>query len=198
MDFVKEFGAVAAGCMIGVIATRAYFKKKYEKVANDEIEEMKKHYEKKVEEAKKNAPKSYATLNADAEAKSAYSGYATNEDEVVDYVTYRSEKMSDLVKTEHPEDDIPEEPYRISADEFINDGMYDKVTLTFYDEDAALAGEDDQIVEVSNTIGQDAYSYFVEADIDEMFVRNPHLSLDFEVVRVLGSYMETVVGETNS
>lgn len=192
MITIKDICMFASGCLIGAAASSLYFKKKYETIANEEISSMKEHLKKKEEDKKEEEPKNYKTLESDSIAKSLY--FSTDSDEVVEYSNYNKERVEELKNKEHPEDDIPENPFRISAEDFLNDPEYDKETLTFYDEDAALVDEDEHVSEISNTIGQDAYSYFVESSIDEMFVRNPNLGIDFEVVRVLGSYFETITG----
>lgn len=202
MHTVKSLGIFAVGCLTGGLAVRTYFKKKYEKISEEEIASMRDYIQKKekeLKEKKESSYNNYKTLESDSVAKSVYFNYQkpADEDEIVDYEEYRNERMEEMAEKEHPEDDIPESPYRISADDFINNEVFDKETLTFYEEDAALTDEQDQIVEISNTIGQDAYTYFLDADVDEMFVRNPKLSIDFEIVRSLGSYLETVVGEVN-
>ena len=90
-----------------------------------------------------------------------------------------------------PKDDIPEEPFEITLDEFEEfDPYFEKVMLSYY-EDGVLTDDRDEIVDdIDRAIGNENFSKFLDNDMDSIYIRNPKLSIDYEIDRVLASYKE--------
>ena len=73
---------------------------------------------------------------------------------------------------------------------------YQRTTLTYYATDDILADERDAVIDDPEYALGDGLSHFGEEsnDADIVYVRNPTLNEDFEIVRVHRSYAEAVFG----
>lgn len=172
----------AAGVMLGSAVTWKLTKTKYEQLAQEEIDSVKKMVARKAE----------AEKNAEAEK--------TGMDKVID-------TAAELQKQEHvnyaahyaPECDAKEgggetvkEPYVIRPEEFGDIEEYDKAELTFY-ADKILADDMDELVEnVEETIGFESLSHFGEYEDDSVFVRNERTKCDYEILLDERTYAEAV------
>ncbi len=90
-------------------------------------------------------------------------------------------------------------PYLISHEEFHNtETEWDKMSIMYYEEDDVLTDEGDRPVDnIEYLIGEKHLDFFglrSGGDKNQVFVRNPQLSSDFEITRHPGSYTETVLG----
>lgn len=86
-------------------------------------------------------------------------------------------------------------PKVISLEDFMDDS-YEKETLTYYNEDDTLVDEaEDPVVNVDDIIG-DGLIRFGELSEDDnvVYVRNERFQIDYEVIRVFGSYSRSVLG----
>lgn len=92
----------------------------------------------------------------------------------------------------------PNKPYIIHQDEFNeNDTEYSQVTLTYYDEDGVLADTDDSVIHNQvSLIGDGTLSRFGHGsdDYNVLYVRNPHLEMEYEICRVQKSFEAEVEG----
>jgi hypothetical protein len=89
-------------------------------------------------------------------------------------------------------------PYIISVEEY-NEGckQYDKLTISYYEEDDTLADEGEEIIEnPEEIVGEDTLERFGEDsdDPDIVYVRNEKLQIDYEIILMHKSYSETVLG----
>jgi hypothetical protein len=90
-------------------------------------------------------------------------------------------------------------PYLISHEEFHNtETEWDKMSIMYYEEDDVLTDEADRPVDdIEYLIGEKHLEFFglrSGGDKNQVFVRNPQISSDFEVTRHSGSYTEIVLG----
>lgn len=90
-------------------------------------------------------------------------------------------------------------PYLISHEEFHNtETEWDKMSIMYYEDDDVLTDEGDKPVDdIEYLIGEKHLDFFglrSGGDKNQVFVRNPQISTDFEVTRHAGSYTETVLG----
>jgi hypothetical protein len=94
------------------------------------------------------------------------------------------------------------EPFIISREEFLeNDPEYNQVTITNFEEDDVLADEQDRPVDnMVQVVGKDAVFKFGygSGDNNVVYVRNPELEIDLEVLRSTGGYAATVLGFKHS
>jgi hypothetical protein len=89
-------------------------------------------------------------------------------------------------------------PYLISLEEFnTTETEWDKESITYYEDDDTLTDENNMpIADVEYLIGEKHLDFFGirSGDKNQVFVRNPNISTDYEVTRNMGSYTELVLG----
>lgn len=172
-DVAKFNFVFTLGFAVGVLSTWGYLKKKYEILAQEEINSVKsvfskKNYEKqgeKITEALKDE------LN-DPDYKVI--------DEVKKYDTYMEKPENDELK---PKNDRLDKPYVISPDAFGEFENYERIGLIYYS-DNVLTDEDDEIVDdIENIVGFEALSHFGEYEEDSVYVRNDRIKCDFEILK---------------
>lgn len=90
------------------------------------------------------------------------------------------------------------DPFIITKEEFYhNEPEHDQVALTYYEADDIVSdGKDLPVEDVDNTVGREALQRFGagSGDRNVVYVRNPRMQTDFEVVSSPGSYAEEVHG----
>lgn len=137
-----------------------------------------------------------------AKAVEEYTGNSDDEIEKEDYHDYSSvipEDKPDLetlaakyTDEEHPEDDIPEEPYLITMEEF-DEESGDRIILKFYEGDGTLTDENDIPIEDPDKYVGDTLS-MLENNNDVIFVKNPASGTRYEISQIDGSYEEIILG----
>ena len=90
-------------------------------------------------------------------------------------------------------------PYLISHEEFQNtETEWDKTSIMYYEDDDVLTDEKDMPVDdIEYLIGEKHLDFFglrSGGDKNQVFVRNPQLSTDFEVTRHADAYTVVVLG----
>lgn len=90
------------------------------------------------------------------------------------------------------------QPYLISHVEFHNtEPEWDKQSIMYYEDDDVLTDEGDiPINDIEYLIGEVHLDFFglrSGGDKNQMFIRNPQISTDYEVTRNVGSYTEMVL-----
>lgn len=90
-------------------------------------------------------------------------------------------------------------PYLISHEDFHNtETEWDKMSIMYYEDDDVLTDEKDKPVDdIEYLIGEEHLDFFglrSGGDKNQVFIRNPQLSSDFEVTRHAGAYTEVVLG----
>ena len=90
------------------------------------------------------------------------------------------------------------DPFIVSHDEFMEaESGNSQITLTYYEGDGVLTDEADKpIPDVDETVGEDNLQRFGYGSKDSkiVYIRNPRLDIDFEVVQSQGKYTEEVLG----
>ena len=194
----------AVGAAIGSAATWKFVKDKYEKIAQEEIESVKKVFSDRFN-------------SSDEETSSEESDEEmSEEDPVSDCRTICWEELEDLDPSELEEEEYqadlieyedianiykeggadnmptsePREPYVIEPIEFGELDDYKTFELTYY-EDGILEDEDYDIVKNPEEIlGPDALGSFGEYEDDSVFVRNERLRADFQILKDYRTYDE--------
>lgn len=194
MSIVKDIALVTVGAASGFAGGWLLWKRKYEKQAEDEINDIRQYYSEKDEKRQKD----YETINQKFEE--------IREDnkklnEAVDRIEYHkivkeeinTEKGDEEVRAEKesPEEDLPTTPYFVTEDEYLNgNNDYDKISLTYFSIDDTLADDTDEMVDVEDTISSDLFNQIAESDDGDFYIRNDTLQTDFEVVKIDASYKE--------
>lgn len=178
---IKGLLIFAAGAAVGSVATWQLVKKKYEQIAQEEIDSVKEVFSRKQKSCipdEEKPEKAHSTVTVPYEFT----------DEAI-------QKQKDIVDecSYMPKEDIKSaKPTVISPDDFGEIDEYDKVSLTYYI-DGVLADENDEPVEdVDNVIGFTSLNHFGEYEDDSVFVRNDKLRCDFEILLDQRNYSDVI------
>ena len=172
---LQAFGFVV-GAAVGSATTWYFTKRKYETIAQEEIDSVKKTYSERYAKKDKDEQKYEPTpedkeLYSEILDKNGYTGYAN--------VASRPKETKKKYETEIP---ASERPYVISPDEFGEFEDYRTINLSYY-ADEVLADEDDNIIEdIEGTVGEESLSHFGEYDDDAVHVRNDRIKCDYEIL----------------
>lgn len=192
-----NFAMFLAGATVGAATAWVCLRKRYEQIAQEEIDSVKAAFaekkpvftnENRIDEQVENQHKAdIAKLKPDLvdyAAKLQEEGY-------VNY-TEHSKKNTE----EKKEEPMLDTPYVISPDEFGATDNYAQISLVYYDGDEVLADEEDEIVEdIAGTVGEDFAEHFGEYEDDSVFVRNDRLRCDYEICKDNRSYAD-VTGDS--
>ena len=170
------------GAAVGSFITQELVKKKYEHIAQEEIESVKELYrareiglnlQKGIVDGVDNTPNTgfkERILNTWNKAMNDYEKIL------------KDQKYSNDTENDNSERSNSVEPYVISPEEFGEVENYDKVSFTYY-ADGVLADEYDEVVEnVDEIVGEVSLTHFGEYEDDSVFVRNDKLKCDYEIL----------------
>jgi len=208
------------GAVVTTLVTRRRLETKYTKIAEDEIDEMRKHYDARarvVEQkpelntlvtnlgySEPNAPKVEEIVEKpDVEVKEAPVEKRDPRD-----VLEEAQNSSEVVRdTSWDADDgwdyptqiaqrSPDKPYIIHADE-LQEEDYTDTFLKYYAEDDVLCNADGSVIDDKDDIvGEINLEKFGlgSGDVNILYIRNDKLGMHMEVFREDGSYSEQVHG----
>ncbi len=204
----------ALGIAVGAVATYYITKESFEKQAQEDINAMRKEYEKEIEGEESDELTEEVELSQKKQEEDLfreYDPYATEYHKVKDRdkpkavifeppTDEKNEEGNDVpeAEKESPREEVAELPYMITADDFSNTRRYyDKVTVSYYD-DGALMNEEDQPVELDliGTINLTLFRTGKTDDPEWMYIRNERICTDFEVERIHGNYTDGPVTES--
>lgn len=181
---ITHMAAFAAGAAAGGIAAWRYARKKYERIAEEEIRSVKETYSRKAAAGDK-SPDGSAAPALDQQPRESVLDYAA----LLRRKGYLPSEETD--KKEEPPM-LADAPYTISPDEFGEYDGYEEISLTYYS-DGILADENDEVVEEPDEIvGPDFSSHFGEYEEDSVFVRNDKLRCDYEILLDQRPYSEVL------
>lgn len=169
------------GAAMGSVVTWQFAKRKYEQIAEEEINSVKEIFAKKeqncadVEITVESQPNAEARLEK-FEAKpdiSTYAGILRNEG----YVPEETETVEN-------------KPYVISPDEFGEFEDYDTISLTYYADQILVDDGGNKIEDVDDVVGMESLTHFGEYEDDSVFVRNNGLKCDYEILMDERTYSE--------
>ncbi len=94
--------------------------------------------------------------------------------------------------TNEEEKDICKNPYIITEEEFSSEKLhYDKISAVYY-ADGTLVDEDEEMIEINDTVGYDALDELVNNET--VYVRNERLGIDYMVTQTNNSYADYILG----
>lgn len=186
---VKGLILFAFGVSIGSIGTWKYFEKKYQQIAQEEIDSVIEVFSKRTEKA------TNADIRLKADRARDKPDMLTYVSKASEYVNYSDVPMEDQeeVTLLTDEIEIPPDPYVISPEDFGDMDGYDTTSLIYYADDV-LADDDDRIVEdVDSIVGLDSLDTFGDYEDDSVFVRNDVLKCDYEILLDPRNYSDVIV-----
>jgi hypothetical protein len=193
------FLAFIFGAAAGSIATWQLVKKRYQQIADDEIESVKEAFTRRVNEIEELADEQVRHVlgnsedsdEIEAEGKAAQArnkadiatvASISQKKKYTDYSKYSNKGDKEVVMTDEPEEDEDDNGIRIiTPDEFGEMGN-EKITL-FYWADEVLSYEDGDIPKnISDLVGDEFPDHFGEYEEDSVFVRNEEIGVDYEIL----------------
>ena len=158
--------AFTIGSAIGGVVAWKILETKYKRIADEEIESVKRVYASTREEFKPKEfePKKFEPDTLHASYPELVKGLYSNESE------------GDDVKTKA-------KPYVITPEEFGEKDDYEAESLTYYADDVLTDNYDNVIKDLKGTVGKDFKSHFGEYEDDSVFIRNDELKTDYEILR---------------
>ena len=165
---------VAAGSVITWFVT----KKRYEKIAQEEIDSVKEVFSKRRDKIESEAEseqseESDADISEDEPEEDDW-----DQETELEYLQIASQYADDLTIEERSK----AKPIVISPDEFGEDHSYDQIELVYY-ADGILADERDIISNIADIVGEDFESHFGEYEDDSVYIRNDRLRSEYAIIK---------------
>lgn len=171
--------AFSIGAAAGVAVTCKVLRDKYEQEIQNEIAEL------RAMRLKTDTGEQEPEKEHDTKADTTNADYL----KVLDNAGYT--KYGEAAANLHPVEDIPDQPYVITPDEFAMIG-YKVESLVYYTDDV-LADDAMRVVDdLDGTVGEESLSRFGEYEDDAVHVRNDLLRTDYEILRSMKSYSEAL------
>ena len=180
MKSVKGIFIFVIGVITGTFAGAQIAKKKYEEIANEEIDEIRAYYKEREKEVK------------EVEEPKQEESYIPTEERVKDEEIKEERKQyNNIIKRgnymavdEEEQNNVCDEAYPIDPSEFGNDGKNATETLTYF-ADGVLVNEVDEVIEDPDlVVGRhhiDIFNEFPEATC--VYVRNDLDGMDYEILK---------------
>jgi hypothetical protein len=184
---------LVVGATVGATTTWLYAKKKYELIAQSEIDSVKEVYSKRKPVSENTNDRAKAESAKDKPDLTEYAKQLKENG----YINYSYSKPT---KNDLPAEDTMTifKPYVISPDNFGEyEDEYTQISLIYY-ADQVLTDEDNQPIEdIEDTIGIESLSTFGEYEADSVFVRNDRLKTDFEILLDQQKYADVIRARPN-
>lgn len=181
----------ATGAIVGSVVTWCFVKKKYERIAQEEIDSVKEVFAKKEFDS---GAKEMA--KAGEEVVKGLNGGIRQAKEKPDLVQYAA-MVQKYGGTVGEEKEVPMKekfPYVIPPEEFGEFDDYERISLTYY-ADGVLADDNNEVVDDVEDIVGDALDHFGEYEDDSVFVRCDERKCDYEILMDQRTFSE--VAENN-
>lgn len=186
-------GGLIVGGAIGVLVMR----RRCDEQVNQAYEESRSYYNKKLADvsAKNRNKPTPAELVKSIVNDDTEPAVVQKNPEKTDYTAYSTITKEDpvepvLVETKSEE---TEEPFVLISDEdYMYDHDYDKMTVVVYADGTLARDDDDDILDVDETIGAGVYNAALNSGnpYDAIYVRNKDRRIDYEVVTNDKTYTE--------
>ena len=174
MKSIKGIFIFVIGVVSGTFVGAQIAKKKYEEIANEEIEEIRAYYKEREKEVKEieepNAVEAPEEKSIEVEERKQY-------DNIIKRGNY-------MAVDEEEQNNVCDEAYPIDPSEFGNDGKNATETLTYF-ADGVLVNEVDEVVEDPDlVVGRHHIDIFNEfPDATCVYVRNDLDGMDYEILK---------------
>lgn len=175
MKSVKEIFIFVLGVVSGTFVGAQIAKKKYEEIANEEIEEIRAYYKEK-ELEKQIEPQEPMGVE---EPKAVE---APEEGELKEYINII--RGNYMANDEEEQTNTQYAPYTIDPSEFGKDGEYDTMTCTYFADGVLVDDVDQEFEDWDLHVGRhhvDIFNEFPEATC--VYVRNDYDGMDYEILK---------------
>lgn len=172
-----------AGVAVGAAVTNRYFKTKYERLYQEDVESVKRAFSMPQQsEPVKGDTETAVADGLDPEDVEAYNaiinmqGYSTATDAPVNPIGKEVKGVR--------------RPYVISPADFDTEDDYEVYSLTYYADGVLVDEQNNPIEDVDAMVGRDSLTHFGEYEDDAVHVRNEAMQCDFEILRDLSKYSD--------
>ena len=169
------------GAATGSAVTWQFAKKKYERIAEEEINSVKEEFSKREQDM--------ADVEITVEPKPSVEASLKKFEEKPDISTYAGILKNEAYVPEGTEM-AENKPYVISPEEFGEFEDYDTISLTYYADQVLVDDGGDKIEDVDDVVGMESLTRFGEYEDDSVFVRNDRLRCDYEILMDERTYSE--------
>lgn len=175
------------GASLGAVVTWKFLDLKYKNLAQKEIDSVKESFDK----WKKDIARGQK-LADEAKSKPAISEYTEKMAELGYKTDYTKNNISNLSKQidfeeyskyDMAENGVIEEPEIIPPDEFGENEEYDTVSLLYFADNFLTDENYELVLDLENTITEEALDHFGEWEDDSVFVRNDRLKIYYEILK---------------
>lgn len=179
-----NFAIFVVGLTLGAAATWLCIRKRYEQIAQEEIDSVKSAFA----ERKSNASL-YDLKTTENDTNKTKANQAKLKPDLIDYAIkltdegYTNYTVGHNKVMEKEMVDTIEKPYVISPDEFGEFEEYSHISLTYYSDGVLADDADDLMDDIADTVGSDFASHFGDYEEDSVFIRNDRFKCDYEILR---------------
>lgn len=190
MSKLFPFVTFTIGALAGAASAWYFAKKKYELIAQEEIDSVKEVYSNKVTKDISNVSvEDYVKAKAttvDEKKTDDIMEYANKLSQAgyVDYSAIKEDKKEDVMSED--------KPYIIPPDEYGELDDYECVSLTYYSDEILADDMDELVDDVEAIVGKDSLEHFGEYEDDSVFVRNDALKADYEILLDNRKYSDVI------
>ena len=185
----KNVFIFAAGAAIGSVVTWKLLKTKYEHIAQEEIDSVKKVFSRGKRSKINPIDDSAGDENEESVSYNSTSGISDYA-KIIRKSGYTDYSSSNKEEKEEPQID---RPYVISPEEFGELDNYRTIGLTYFADGILADDADDEIVEdVDNVVGFDSLNHFRDYEEDAVHVRNDAMKCDYEILKDRRKYSDVL------
>lgn len=173
---LKNVFIFVAGAFAGTVVGARLVKKRYEEIANEEIEEIREYYKNKDQEIKEKEEQ--LEEREQVIDKKEYVQIASA------YVQHNEPVNEEMIDPDTIKPQIESDPYVIDPSEFGKEGYYGTETFTYF-ADGVLVDPDDEVVEDwEDIVGRHHIDIFNEfPDATSVYIRNDFDGIDYEILK---------------
>lgn len=189
---IKYIFSFVAGTAFGALVTWKYVQNKYEQIAQEEIDSVKKAFSQKAEKDNEQNETKKDILTDDLQNETK------NKSDLKEYIckiktngyTNYADYFNDEKIEKYSEDE--QIPYVIPPEDLGDDEDYECISFTYY-ADGFLTDDADMLVEdIPGTIGADFYEHFGEYEDDSVCVKNDRLKHYYEILSDPRNYKDVL------
>ena len=195
-DLLSKVLIFMAGCGIGSVVTWKLVEKKYQQIAQEEIDSVKealgyfKDSDEKIDQEREDKE------DEDDEDDRFDRDTEPAKEELAHICREQGYDYNGISKKEGEEEMAENRPYVISPEEFDENG-YKTKTLFYYNADVVTDDRGKALSEksIEKLIGKESLTTFGQYESDSVFVRNDDLKTDYEILADERNYHEMFMGD---
>lgn len=195
------------GALAGAGGAYLYLKSTFDKIINDDAEKIRAEYINQIEDLEDEIKQLEIEIKALDESpisepvveepKPKKTSKKKKSSEKVDYNAIIDNLNNGVYSSSKGSEDVKKGPYAISDEDWYDDKMQNKETVTYFEEDGTVCDENEEIIPNGlDLIGEDNLEYKDEYEEGILYVRNEDTGSDYRVVIEPGTY-SSFRGETD-